>query len=852
MSDPPTGPRGLTASELADLEAIFAEAADADSDTRRSLLASRCIGRPRLQVEVEALLASHDQLGGFLGAPEGEARPEDNEDAEGGNPDRLRIGSLVGPYRLIEQIGEGGMGNVYLAERADGLFSHRVAIKVTRTSVRDGDTARRFRAERQILASLQHPNIVTLLDGGVTAVGEAYLVMEYVAGAAITRHCRTLGLSLEQRLQLIRQVSSAVQFAHQRGIVHRDLKPGNILVSADGVPKVLDFGVAKLLESSTPGDSTLTRAFPGPLTPNYASPEQLRGLPVTTASDVYALGVLTYEVVTGVRPYDTSGKTLDQVLEMVLETEPSRPSAAREPAAPSGDAPAYSRARLKGDLDAVVLKAMSKEADRRYGSAGELADDLERFLTGKPVVAREPSMGYMLRRVAGRHKAVVTFAAAAVLTIIAALGVAVWQRQVAVRAQARAERRFNETRQLANTLVFKIHDAVAPLAGSTPVRRTIVNEALAYLERLEAESGGDESLQLELSRAYRQIGFIQGNIGSANLGNRSEALKQFEKARRLGLPLALKSGATPGAISNLASVDLVMVPLVKATAGVEAAAVLGREAVAQAEAVVRLGGETPETRGLLGRALFALALVYHSSLESVPHWQRAKDHYEHDLTARPESEEHQRNVALVCKYLGAVYEAAGDDPAALALQRRALELDERRYAANPTSRQTQFDLATSLSTVGTMIERAGKLEEAASLYSRSLEIRRRLSDSDPEDMLSRARTGYMQMRLALLELSRRRPAVARELAKAAIALQETVVLATKEKTNRRELAASQYALGGAERDLGNVARACQLFRQSDTAFQSTSPSTYLRETGVSVQQALARCQGASVAVSRAR
>ncbi len=592
---------------------------------------------------------------------------------------------------------------------------------------------------------------MTLLDGGVTAVGEAYLVMEYVAGVPITRHCRTLALSLEQRLQLIRQVSSAVQFAHQRGIVHRDLKPGNILVSADGVPKVLDFGVAKLLESSTPGDSTLTRAFPGPLTPNYASPEQLRGLPVTTASDVYALGVLTYEVVTGVRPYDTSGKTLDQILEMVLETEPSRPSAASE-GAPRGDGPAYSRARLKGDLDAVVLKAMSKEADRRYGSAGELADDLERFLTGKPVVAREPSMGYMLRRVAGRHKAVVTFAAAAILTIIAALGVAVWQRQLAVRAQARAERRFTETRQLANTLIFKIHDAVAALAGSTPVRRTIVNEALAYLERLEAESGGDESLQLELSRAYRQIGFIQGNMGSANLGNRSEALKQFEKARRLGLPLALKSGATTGAISNLASVDLVMVPLVKATAGVEAAAVLGREAVAQAEAVVRLGGETAEARGLLGRALFALALVYHSSPESVPHWQRAKDHYEHDLTARPESEEHQRNVALVCKYLGAVYENVGDDPAALTLQRRALELDERRYAANPVSRQAQFDLATSLSTVGTMTERAGKLEEAASLYSRSLEIRRRLSDSDPEDMLSRARTGYMQMRLALLEL----------------------------------------------------------------------------------------------------
>ncbi len=186
MSDPPTGPRGLTASELADLEAIFADAADRDAGARQTLLASRCDGRPRLQVEIEALLASHDGLGDFLDAPDEAASPEER-DALGENPDRLRIGSLVGPYRLIEQIGEGGMGNVYLAERADGLFRHRVAIKVTRTSVRDGDTARRFRAERQILASLQHPNIVTLLDGGVTPVGEAYLVMEHVAGVPITR-----------------------------------------------------------------------------------------------------------------------------------------------------------------------------------------------------------------------------------------------------------------------------------------------------------------------------------------------------------------------------------------------------------------------------------------------------------------------------------------------------------------------------------------------------------------------------------------------------------------------------------------------------------------------------------------
>ncbi len=227
---------------------------------------------------------------------------------------------------------------------------------------------------------------------------------------------------------------------------------------------------------------------------------------------------------------------------MVLETEPSRPSAAGEAASP-GDVPAYSPARLKGDLDAVVLKAMSKEADRRYGSAGELADDLERFLTGKPVVAREPSMGYLLRRLAGRHKAVVTFATAAILTIIAALGVAVWQRQLAVRAQARAEQRFKDVRQLSNALIFKIHDAVTPLAGSTPVRQTIVNEALAYLERLEAESAGDESLQLELSGAYRQVGGILGDREPAE--PRATATARFASSRRRARPRACRSPHAP-------------------------------------------------------------------------------------------------------------------------------------------------------------------------------------------------------------------------------------------------------------------------------------------------------------------
>ncbi len=276
MSEEPRSLPELSREELGELESIFDDVVHVPPPARAAILADRCAGRPQLRAEVEALLDSHDRLGDFLKAPDRAViAAVENDDAVSAS-DRMGVGSTVGPYRLVEHIGEGGMGNVYLAERADGLFRHRVAIKVTHSSARSGDAARRFRAERQILASLQHPNIVTLLDGGVTPAGEAYLVMEHVAGVPITAHCQTHGLPLEARLQLVRQVAGAVQFAHQHGIVHRDLKPGNILVTEDGTVKVLDFGVAKLLEAPAGGDRTITRTFPGPLTPNYASPEQLR------------------------------------------------------------------------------------------------------------------------------------------------------------------------------------------------------------------------------------------------------------------------------------------------------------------------------------------------------------------------------------------------------------------------------------------------------------------------------------------------------------------------------------------------------------------------------------------------
>lgn len=472
------------------------------------------------------------------------------------------IGKRLGPYQIVAKIDHGGMGEVYRALRVDDQYQKQVAIKLIRAGRESAFVVARFKHERQILANLEHPNIARLLDGGTTPEGVPYLVMELIEGESIIEYCDQRALDVIARLELFRQVCSAVQFAHQRLIIHRDIKPGNILVTAEGIPKLLDFGISKILGSEgETGSRDQTATFLRMLTPAYASPEQIRGEPITTASDVYSLGVVLYELLTGRHPYRRSDIALEDIERAVCEFEPDKPSTAvkkmgeRTDSAPSDPSPRAPTAigeklskHLRGDLDNIVLMALRKEPQRRYSSAEQFAEDIRRYLNNLPVIARKDTASYRASKFVARHKAGVAATALVLLVFLLAFVVTVREakiaRQQALLAQeqhARAERRFNDVRALANSLIFDVHDSIKDLPGSTPARKVIVDRALQYLNSLAAESSGDVGLQRELATAYERVGLVQGQYLQDSLGDTKGSLDSYEKALKLRQQIDAKS-----------------------------------------------------------------------------------------------------------------------------------------------------------------------------------------------------------------------------------------------------------------------------------------------------------------------
>jgi len=404
---------------------IFVQALEVPPEERTTLVARACDGDDRLREEVQSLLGAADDMDqNFLETP---LLPVHESSPLSG----LDTGDRVGPYRLAEELGRGGMGRVFKAVRDDAQFDQEVALKVLKRGLDTDEIVQRFLHERQILARLHHPNIAALMDGGTTPDGLPYFVMERVHGVAIHRYCDQHRLSIRQRLELFLKVCDAVQFAHRNLVVHRDLKPGNILVSEEGEPKLLDFGIAKLLESD---QSPLTSAGMRPMTPEYASPEQILGHPITTASDVYSLGGLLYELLSGRHPFPPGERKGPSLLQWVCHGETEPLSRVLDRSGEKIDADAVSaarsteprplRRRLSGDLDAIVLKALAKDPQRRYGSVQALAEDIRRHLTGRPVEARQWTFGYQVGKFFRMHWRVVT--APILLLVIAGTGLVSW------------------------------------------------------------------------------------------------------------------------------------------------------------------------------------------------------------------------------------------------------------------------------------------------------------------------------------------------------------------------------------------------------------------------------------------
>jgi serine/threonine protein kinase len=449
----------------------------------------------------------------------------------------------IGAYTLISQIGIGGMGSVWLAERNDGRFERRVAVKFLQFAMTSGVSRERFKREGKILGKLTHPHIAELMDAGVTQGGEPYLVLEYVDGRRIDQYCDLCKLGVEARIRLFLDVVSAVAHAHANLIVHRDIKPSNVFVRSDGQVKLLDFGIAKLLAGDANPDATLlTIDGRGAMTPQFAAPEQVAGGAITTATDVYALGVLLYLLLTGQHPAGQRVHSTVELVKSIVDSEPPQPSntttspEGKELAEKRSSTPEKLRRQLRGDLDTIVGKTLKKSPAERYASATALADDLWRYLKHQPISARPDTIGYRAAKFLRRNRTVVTLTATTIALVIGSLSAGLY---VANRERRIAEHRFAEVRQLSNKFIALDND-LRGLPGSTQVRMRIVTDSLQYLNSLGSGVPVDKDIALEIAYAYVRVAHAQGDPTSPNLGQFTEAEASLNNAEKFLDPILAK------------------------------------------------------------------------------------------------------------------------------------------------------------------------------------------------------------------------------------------------------------------------------------------------------------------------
>jgi eukaryotic-like serine/threonine-protein kinase len=827
------------------IEEIFQAALDREPHGRAAWLDSACGGDVELRREVDSLLAAHEQ--GEFDFTQSAAFVEALKVLEQRSA-RMLEGRRIGPYRVVRELGRGGMSRVYLAARADQAFEKQVAIKLVERGLDSEEVTRRFQSERQILARLDHPNITRILDGGTTEDGLPFLVMEYVEGEPVDRYCDERALDVAARLRLFQGVCAAVRYAHQNLIIHRDIKPGNVLVTRDGVPRLLDFGIAKLLPpEAQPSESTST--ILRRLTPEYASPEQVRGETLTTASDVYSLGVLLYRLLTGQSPYRAHTSSASALERAVCEDEPERPSVAvtRAGRAPPGEGtPQRLRRRLEGDLDNIVLMALRKEPQRRYASVEQLAEDIARHLANEPVIARADTAAYRAAKFMRRHRTGVAATAAIIMLLVAGVVGTSWQARVARAERARAQQQFNDVRKLATSFLFEFNSSIQNLPGATPARQLLVQRALEYLSKLAQQSQADPGLQRELAEAYLKVGDLQGNPYEPNLGDTQGAAESYRKALAISAALARADGRDTQAQRYLArsyqSLGEVLAQLGKAT-----------EAVAEvrkaAEIFATLLRDTPRDRDLrveLADCYQSLGdLQGHSGLQNLGDRAGALDSYRramavfdamaaespgdqkaragaavmririadmqqgqgdldaalenyrgareraHSLAAEdPTNDRFRRILALSYRKLADLESERGELGQALQNARSAAGINQALAAADPTNAQASANFALSVTTLADLLNKTGNSGGALDEYRQAIAILEKLSAAAPTNLFMRGQLAEALVATGAVLAHRGRAAEARAEAARGVALARD--LATRAGATPDEL--SRYAL----------------------------------------------------------
>jgi serine/threonine protein kinase/tetratricopeptide (TPR) repeat protein len=756
----------MTPDRWRQINELFHAALTLDAPSRESYLAEVCRGDAGLREEVESLVAGHESAKASMQTDVvREAVQQLVEEDE-----TAVIGQDFGPYRVVGEIGRGGMGRVFLAERADQEFHKRVAVKLIKRGMDTDSVIRHFRNEREILASLDHPNIARLLDGGTSRDGLPYFVMEYIEGQPIDCFCQERRHSITERLQLFQKVCAAVAYAHQHLVIHRDIKPSNILVTAEGDPKLLDFGIARLLRAGTDPETSVTMTGLQLLTPEYASPEQVLGLPASTLTDVYSLGVVLYRLLTGGSPYEFRSRSPQDVAETICHVEPKRPSTAAvelhstdraQPGESAGNIHEGSierlQKRLQGDLDNIVLMAMRKEPHRRYQSVQQFSEDVRRHLESLPVLARDDSVRYRLAKFARRHRAAVAAGSVAALMLTAGVITTALeahharvQEQLAKEQQAKAERRFNDVRRLAHTVLFDYHDAIKNLPGATPVRQRLVRDALQYLDSLAREVTGDPSLSRELASAYERVADVQGGTFEANLGNTAGAIESGKKALQIRASLLANDPQNIAMRRELAWSYFKVGRLLWETGDMSGAADYLRQAVRLREYLTKAEPANMAFRSELAAAYDAagmLLLEQGDAAGALEYHRRSLEIY----TSAPESEQAregaQRAISVEYEHIGSALLELKDLPGALENNSRALSIRATLSKDFPLNADHQRTLQVSYYNEGEILARMGRTRDALGSYRKDVAIGEKLLRSDPSNEQSRGDLAYGLVRV---------------------------------------------------------------------------------------------------------